>query len=224
MKKQAQNHALIALLLIVIGAVVVAFMLTKENLPVDNVEVEEHLEAGPTQNFNTIAPEAWAYADNAVADIQALTPGQVISYGIVQSKNDQGVYYFITSAPDPKNDEKTLWSFYQYNSDYTFERVYRLSLEKGEDLPGIDEDVNIEFQPVGPDDYELIILARTTDLPVDPCEEPLAMGRGDGGSYEMLSLDLLNPYHTGLQPYTVPEEIYIEAHNRQNECFDKNRS
>lgn len=219
MNKKAQNNALIALFLIVLGAIVVAFMLTKDTDPVDNIEVEEHIDAGPTQNFNFLMPEAWSYSENAVKDIQTLTPGQVISFGIVPSKNDEGVYYFVTEAPDPKNDKQELWSFYQYNNDYTFERVYRLSLGDNKGLAGIREGATIDLHAVAHDDYKLIILAQDADSSPGPCTEVLTLGRDeDDDVYEMLSLDLLNPYHSGLQPYEVPDDVYQEALERQNKC------
>jgi hypothetical protein len=222
MAKVSQNNALIALALIVIGVLIVAFMLTKETPPVDNEEVDEHYSGADAQNFNFLMPEAWSYTDNAMKDVQTLTPGQVLQFGIVPSKNDNGVYYFAAAAPDPKVEGNTLWSVYQYNSDYTFERIYRVSYGPEKGLDGIREGAEIALHPIGHDGYKLIIMAQDAMSSPGVCAEVLTFGReADDEVYEMLSLDLLEPYHSGLQPYEVPDDIYDQALERQNDCVSK---
>lgn len=220
MAKVSQNNALLALLLIIVGAVVVAFMLTKETPPVNNNEVEEPIENGSAQNFNFLMPEAWSYTDNAMKDVQTLTPGQVLQFGIVPSNANNGMYYFTTAAPDPKDETKTLWSIYAYNGqDYSFERIYRVSYGPENGLEGIREGAEIALHAVGHDDNELVIMAQDADSSPGPCAEVLTFGREDNDDvYEMLSLNLTDPYHSGLRPYEVPREIYEQALERQNEC------
>jgi|GEM_PF-3319546 len=228
MAKVRHNNALIALSLIVICAVIVAFMLTKEAAPVDNSEVKERFENGAIQNFNVLSLEAWGYVRTAQQDIQELTPGQQIGSGIVTDPTNPAVSYFISSAPDPDNEmEMTLYSVYAYNTeDYTFERIYRVSYGFTRDpertskgVPGLQEDIQITLQPVGYDSGKLIILAQDAESPPGPCAEFLTLGRLPGDKvYEMLSLNLLDPFAQGLQTYEVPEDIHNQALERQNEC------
>jgi hypothetical protein len=219
MAKNSSNSTLIALLVIIIGVVVISFMLTKNTAPVDNVEVEVPYSGAPAQNFNFAMPDVWDYTENALKDIQTLTPNQTMSFGVVASANDSGAFYFATTAPDPKDATKTLHSIYQYNNDLSFERIYRVTYDDTKAAPGLAKGVVTALHPIGHDGYKLIILAQDADSSPGPCTEVLTLGRDtDDEVYEMLSLNLLDPFGEGLRPYQVPDEIYDAALQRQNNC------
>jgi hypothetical protein len=221
MNKAAQNNALIALFLIIVGATIVAFMITKDTKPTNTDLVEEHYEGTNAQNFNFLMPEAWSYTDNAVQDIQSLTPGQVLQFGIVADPTQAHTYYFATSAGNPnESDEKDLLSVYVYDSStYEYTRIWRANHDSTQSFYGLDSRTWPILHVIGYDNGKLIILAQDMDDSPGPCSEVLTMGRDTDAAYrKMFSLNLADPYAKGLEAYRVPNDIYAEALDRQNKC------
>ncbi len=192
MKNASQNNLLIALVLIVIGAVIVAFMLTKDSGPADDDVVDAQNDA-TAQNFICIASEEWSYYEDASNDIQELTPDQVIGKGIVNDPNEEEFAYFIAEAPNTE-EETVLLSVYKYNTgNYTFERIYRktfstIAREKEQDF---------YFSLIGYDAGKLAIMKTSTLLNGPDDEENVN---------ELFSINLSDPFAAGLTPYEIPQD------------------
>lgn len=226
-KQQQANFLLVGLIGVVFLGCIVALQLTKPDA--DDATSDDLGEAPyngePAKNFTFVMPDSWKYAKNARKDIQSLTPNQELNFGVVESKNDLGMYYFATTAPDANNIGGFIQSIYSYNNQYQFERVYKLSTAPEKTFPGIElgthPGAHIILHAIGHDGYKLIVLAQNADDSPGPCTEPLTLGRDASDKVrEMLSLDLLDPYAKGLQPYRVPDDVYQAAVERENTCID----
>ncbi len=224
MPKVPQNRLVVYLALAII--IIVALIYQARQADLDNTAVLP-VPASSTDklaNFDFIMPEAWPLTERAQTAIAELTPNQSLQFGIVSNPTTPELVYFGTSAPDPKNAGYTLASIYAYDtSNYTFERIYRRSFASGE-LAGINERGNAglsyNFHIIGYDTDKLVVLAQDADDSPGRCTEVLTLGRdADDLAREMFSLNLLDPYAKGLEPYRVPDEAYNEALKRQNECI-----
>lgn len=208
---------------IVIASCAVAILLTQQAA---ELESSDHLDSqtAPTlmNNYSFLMPEDWKYFKNAQKDIQSLTPDQSLNFGVVESKNDAGRYYFTTTARDAQDDTKALQSIYAYTSDYQFERIYKLTTSSTQTFPGIHEGAQVVFHAIGHDGNKLIVLAQDISDSPGPCTEVYMLGReSDDIAREMFSLNLADPYAKGLEPYRVPDEVYNEAMERSAACIDE---
>ena len=219
-KQQQANLLLVGFIGLLAIACVVALQLTKPST--DSGEADETPYAGePAKNFAFIMPDAWKYFKNANKDIQALTPNQQLNFGVVESQNDSGMYYFATSAPVSDNNTQSLHGIYTYTSDYQFERIYKLTTDPAKNFSGLRTGANVVLHAIGHDDYKLIILAQDVDVSPGRCTDVYTLGReSDDIAREMLSLDLTNPYAKGLEPYRVPDDTYQAALARQQTCAE----
>lgn len=185
-----------------------------------NDEEAEDTEDAPAVNFDFILPDDWSFTDNAMQDIQTLTPNQQITFGIVKDPTDDTRAYFASYAPDPNDTEKVLLSVYSYNTlTYEFERIFRRSYSAG--FPGLREEAQPVFHVVGYDEGKLIILAQDADDSPGPCTEILTLGRENNDvAREMLAMNLESPYDL-MVPYQVPDEIYSSALQKQESCVNR---
>lgn len=209
---------------IIIVAVVGAFWL-KDAQPNNSAADGDEQGSGdennePAVSFDFLLPDDWSFTDNAMEDIQTLTPGQQITFGIVEDPTDDTHAYFASYAPDPNDDEKVLLSVYNYNTKtYEFERIFRRSY--GTDFPGLREGATPVFHVVGYDEGKLIILAQDADDSPGPCTEVLVLGReNEDIAREMLAMNLESPYDL-MVPYEIPEEVYSAALEKQDSCVNQ---
>lgn len=225
-KQQRANLYLAGLVIVVLGACVVAIKLTQT--AADKQAAEELAEVSENssskQNFTFIMPETWKYFKNANTDIQGLLPGQRLQFGIVSDPTQVGVAYFVSTASDPSDETSTLLSVYKYTErDYTFERIYKKSFPQGS-IPGIPTPPGelsyalYTFHALAYDDGQLVILSQYVDDSPGPCTEPITLGRSNPVR-PIFSLDLADPFHSGLQPYRVPDDVYEAALQRQSDCL-----
>lgn len=222
-KQQQANFLLVGFIGLIFVACIVAIQVTRQGAKQEASEdlTEVPYNGAPAQNFTFSMPEEWKYFKNASKDIQTLTPNQQLNFGVVESKNENGIYYFATTAPVSDNNTQSLQSIYSYTKDFQFERVYKLLTDPAKTFPGIRPGASINLHVIGHDDYNLIVLAQDADDSPGPCTEVLTLGRdADDMAREMLSLDLYDPYAKGLQPYRVPDDAYQAALDRQNACID----
>jgi hypothetical protein len=224
MTKQQTNFLALGLIALLAIVCVVALQLTKlaDKNPTNGDPDEAPHMGQAADNFAFIQPTDWKFTKNAAVDIQSLAPGQEINTGIVQSLNDEGIYYFATSAGNPNETPETLQSIYKYDAPtYTFERIYRLTTDTSENFPGIRPGANLRLHALGHDGYNLIVLARDADISPGPCAELYTFGRdSDDLNGEMLSINLLDPFAKGLEPYRVPDDVYQAALKRQSACAE----
>ncbi len=219
MTKTTNHKKLIVLALAIIALVLVSSVLKNQPSVVDQPTLTLSDNHPNTQNFDLLLPDDWPYTDTAIKDVQSLTPNQSLLFGIVPSANENGVHYFITTAPNPTVENQRLLSVYKYHDDYNFERIYRVSYGPEKGLTGIRSGTHIDLHAIGYDNNNLIILAQDADSSPGRCTEVLTLGRqADDDVYEMLSLDLSDPFRSGLQPYRVPDDTYNQALAKQNNC------
>ncbi len=220
MTKITEQKSVIWVLIIIIAVTALVLSLNSDSSSTATKVTETTQTASSTQNFGFMTPAEWPGTSRALAAIQSLTPEQTFDFGIVADPQNTDLYYFEATSPDAKFPSRRLHSFYAYNNqDYTFERIYRLTLGPVLEFDGLSSDAIVDLHVIGVDADKLIVLAQNADTSPGPCTEVLTLGReADDQDYEMLSLDLLDPYQTGLQPYSVPEEIYSKALEKQSNC------
>lgn len=174
----------------------------------------------PAVTFDYVMPDDWAFTAHAMKDIQALTPEQQITFGVVTDPTNETHAYFASAAPDPNDAEKVLLSVYNYNTEtYEFERIFRKSYGTG--FPGLRKEAMPVFHVIGYDEGKLIILAQDGDDSPGPCTEVLTLGReNDDIAREMLSMNLESPYDL-MVPYQVPGDIYNAALQKQESCINQ---
>ncbi len=172
-----------------------------------------------TKNFTHLLPSDWNYYQTAMKDIQTLTPNQEITPGIVYDPTQEEIAYFATVAGDPERGEDAVLGIYRYDtSDYTFERIYRKVLPP-EDFPGIAGYEYRVWHVVGYDQGKLVVLMQYPSYTPEVCDDVLTRGRKkEDNAVQMLSLDLSDPYAKGLAPYSIPDDEYRAALDREKDC------
>ncbi len=183
---------------------------------------ETPFNGAPPTNFSFLMPEEWDYLNNAEKDIQTLTLGQDIRFGIVQDPIEPRVFYFGSVATDPKDSSQQLMSIYRYDTtNYNFERLYKKTYAAG-DIEGIREGADYDFHVIAFDQMKLVVLLQDGSDSPGPCTEVYRLGREeDDIARELYSLDLADPYAKGLEPYRFPDEVYEEAAEKEEACLDK---
>lgn len=165
-------------------------------------------------------PEDWLRYENAMKDIQTLTPNQTIAPLIVDDPSDSDVVYFATNAWSDAASKETL-SIYKYTeSTYSFERIWRNSYAPG-DVTWIPSESAVPvWSLAGYDNGKLIVLMTDADNSPGPCAQLLLVGlANDGVGAGLFALDLARP-SSGLVPYTPPDALILEATAAEESCQD----
>lgn len=172
-----------------------------------------------SKNFTHLVPSEWNYHRAALKDIQTLTPNQEITLGVVYDPTQEEIAYFATVAGDPEKGEDAVLGIYRYDtSDYTFERIYRKVLPP-EDFPGIAGYEYRVWHVVGYDQGKLVVLTQYPSYAPEVCDDILTRGRKkEDNATQMLSLDLSDPFAKGLVPYSIPDDEYKAALDREKDC------
>lgn len=173
-----------------------------------------------TVTLATLLPEDWSRYANAKKDIQALLPGQEMTFYIVEHPNDTDLAYFTTYAYDAELKTTTL-SIYEYTeSTYEFERIWRDTFTSGE-LSWLPTSYSLPvWRLVGYDNGKLIVLVEDNDNSPGVCAQPFLVGVDNENVARLFTLDLGNP-SAGLAPYTPDEDLVVQSTVKQNECLDE---
>ncbi len=169
-----------------------------------DIETREPMDPAELQNFELIQAEDWDRYEDASEDIFVLGEDQEIGGGptgssILQDPEDANIFYF-TSNTGP-GDENTL-SIYRYtHDDYSFERIYKQSFDRG------DLTYASHYMVAGIDNGQLLILSYP---PQESnfgtfCSYAREGQQNRGDLVSMYSVDLEDPY-AGLTEYTLPED------------------
>lgn len=171
------------------------------------------------QNYEYMKVNDWEFYDNALADIQSLKAGQIISYNIIRDPLHTNIVYFSSendNEMDPDNEANVLTSIYIYDeSDYSFERIWKGFYQSNSSVwNGVDP-----FMPalriIGYENGSLILSITDANQATPLCFEPYLLGFD--GAKEIVTLDLSDPY-SGFYPYIPPKDIVDQAQKRENNC------
>lgn len=212
---KATSKPLIALLIVLIVAGL--FLFFRSSNDAEQAEGNGTLPLEPDETDVAILastmPEDWLRYENAVEDIQVLTPDveQRIMFYVIDDPADADVSYFATSAYD--SEEKTqLLGIYKYQkSTYEFERLYKKSYGDADLIP--------VWHLVAYDHGELVVLAQDIDDSPGPCTEPFLLGiESDVRGRWLYVFDPSKP-EAGFSEYTPAQELLDEATAKQDECL-----
>lgn len=202
-----------AAFLVVIAVIIILILLQPKQdaqLPINGGDSTNETEELSTEqidakNFNMILPSEWSETERAENNIQFLGEGQRIEYSIIEDPINEDIVYFATSAYDNDEDEM-LVSIYSYNtSDYTFERIFRTTYERGDSSYLLENQIPV-FHVLGYDSGSLVLLIKDVD---DSPGEGNTLLLGDEDADEpraRLSMEIDNPYG-GFSYYELPEEV-----------------
>ncbi|MFH1315654.1 MAG: hypothetical protein ABIH67_04660 [Candidatus Uhrbacteria bacterium] len=165
--------------------------------------------------FNYQLASEWEDTEIATINIGLLGQGQVISGGIVSDPNDNDVVYFasLIYTADPESSQVGIYKYYLSNNN--FERIFRAEYAVDEfsylvgGVPGLNT--------YGYDNGKLILLAHVIGASPGSCTQPVLLGSGDRQSFNLLSMDLEDPY-AGFEEYTASEATITQAEAVMAEC------
>jgi len=179
----------------------------------DNGAVIEN--SSESSNFDYLIPSEWGHTEVATVNIGLLGAGQTISGGIVQDPTDENIVYF-ASLLFTGEPETSLISVYRYYlSNNNFERLYRAEYQSDEfthlesGVPG--------FGVYGYDDGKLIVLAHIVGASAGPCTQPLLLGMNDRDNFNLLSMEITEPYG-GFTEYDLPENVIEQSESDALAC------
>lgn len=204
----------------IIVAIVLAFVLLRPaSAPVEQNDDKQKdtitkEEVKDVMTFEWIATSEWEFTETAEQDIESLTKGQRIEFGIVQDPADENLFYFSTSAFDIENQENLI-SIYQYRTDnFNFERLFRTTYAEGGTLLLGEQAIPV-FHTVGYDNDNLILLVQDTDDSPGPCVQPILLGHNHGDIRNLVSMDINDPYG-GFEEYEPSQKVidYFEKEMR----------
>ncbi|MCR4312094.1 MAG: hypothetical protein NUV56_02305, partial [Candidatus Uhrbacteria bacterium] len=174
----------------------------------------------PTVFLASTMPEDWKRYENAMKDIQSLTPGQGITFYIVDDPDSDDVVYFATYAYNDELKNEMLGIYKYTESTYSFERIWRKTYASGDiDWMGNTYSLPV-WRLVGYDDGKLIVLVEDGDNSPGPCAQPFLVGIDNENIARLFTLDLVSP-SAGLSPYTPNQDLVDEATAKQDACLDE---
>ena len=216
------SNVLIGLMVLVIALLLFSILGGKddsrENNPDTEAQTNEEIENEVQQiSFSSISPEEWEGVERAKKNIQSLTPGQEIVFGIVQDPTDLSIAYFASQAYD-STLEQNLISIYKYRLDtYEFERLFRTTYAKG-GLNLISDSAIPVFHVVGYDHGKLVIIIQDRGFTQPPCTAPLLADVDDESEQNALVSMSINDPYGGFEKYTLPEEMVQLVESAQENC------
>ena len=171
--------------------------------------------ASESANFDYLIPSEWDRTETATVNIGLLGTGQTISGGIIQDPTDENIVYFasLLFTGEPETSQVSIYRYYLSNNN--FERLYRAEYQPDEfthlesGVPG--------FAVYGYDDGKLIILAHTVGVSAGPCTQPLLLGIDDRNNYNLLSMEITEPYG-GFTEYNPPESVIEQSESDMLAC------
>lgn len=165
--------------------------------------------------FNYVTSNEWEETEIATINIGLLGSGQIISEGIVTDPNNEDLVYFasLIYSPEPEISQVGIYKYYLSNNN--FERIFRAEYAVDEfsylvgGVPGLNT--------YGYDNGKLILLAHVIGASPGSCTQPVLLGSGDRQSFNLLSMDLEDPY-AGFEEYTASEATITQAEAVMAEC------
>jgi len=216
------NQKILVGIIIILVVLAVVFGLRNESGDPTNESAEIIDEHGSitestseSSNFDYLIPSEWDRAEMATLNIGLLGVGQTISGGIIQDPTDENIFYFasLLFTGEPETSQVSIYRYYLSNNN--FERLYRAEYQSDEfthlegGVPG--------FGVYGYDDGKLIILAHVVGASAGPCTQPLLLGINDRNIFNLLSMEITEPYG-GFTEYDLAENAIEHSESDTLTC------